>query len=1617
MKPNRSKHTHPYSSSARMRIGITTIIEHSMFSSGIAGITLAMAELMKGLGHDATLLNVRGKNAWWDDCAALKSIFQVAHLEDGPPVAGPYDILFEIAPLTLTAAQRTSMATRSIWVLRKPFVLQEIEQSIYPLMSSGRDLTGICEAWLINEVTDEDDMSLLETIARVPVRRVPFVWTPLISEIYNRSSGGKTWSGNVDAPLFVPIVDTNNTNASNSTLPLVILREVARRKIPLSGWRIHNGDGIEKSKFFRENVLKHCSDLDLSGSCVGRQRSVDWVKEENNVALLHVRFRSLRPVLLDLAWVGIPVIHNSPAFKEVGNGAERLYYTDNSVSEAATAFENLRNDLRGSTGWFLADNKRREEILRRWSPISPFVKAGWSLAMDGAQQTMVVSPPLRAPVAAANPSPSKKGADSDIFRVGFSDMWESFNPEYNFFTLLLNEAGKHMEPPRRIEGYDIQKSTEVPDLLVFGPFGSEWRRFAPDVPKVHFTGENTRPIFDPSVTLNLGFDHLKLIPPEKYVRFPLWMTYIDWFGADVDRLQNPKPMPLDWCTRTYEDTLESRKGFCSFVATNPRNPIRNAAFQWLSQYKKVDSAGRLYTNVEPVTSPFAGGGGGELDKMAFYRNYKFCLAYENSEQSGYTTEKYLHAKAAGCVPIYWGDPDVQHDFDMEGAIDARKFGTPEELCEAVAAVDKDDALWKKKAAVPALKAYDVEVARRTLSEVAKRMWAMMGPDVKGVPRFLGVAGGAAAQPPPPRAAATFVPEVPILTTYVTWNFLGSLQHWLGSLAAQTRAVEGLRAHIWNGGDIPDESIELLKTKYPFATFETVPTSWTPPDFSDFWDPTHYAWKLWVYHTMATRPEFKGKMVLYIDAGAVLCKWPMEWMRIAQEKGLACLEDPRQENERWCSEAFCGVLNVTEEERKAKQIWAGSGYFRSGSELAVQFFAEAFRLGQIRSVLVGPRLSGVATDGQSYGHRQDQSVLSVLVRRFPVPLLPLDTVYGDHSMRKTFLSGQSIYVHRGNFNTHVQPIRGIDDVFVINLDRRADRMEKFYGAHPDLDGVVTRYKAVDGRATKLSPEIAKIFAPNDFFWKKAVLGCALSHMGLWWKLVNDQSEIGNYLIFEDDAKMVPGWRDTLEASMEHVPEDYDVLYLGGILPPNRAGFEGVLEQVTKYYSRIKPNQFFGQKEPAPYFHSCAYAYVLSRKGADKIFKMMMKKGGYWTSADHMLCGPNSDIITYFLTPMVAGCYQDDDPTYASSDFNNFSRVDNFDSDLWNNDERFTRVEVDFQASKMKGDETLGNSLDVIYNSAPPPPPVSAEPVVAKPIVARGTTPLPFRFVCLKSHALDFSKLCERDWLFRIFGNITTASVETVDATTEPPTSCPIFILQRPHVQEATQLLSAWSAAGAKFRILHLSDEGMSDSHMDSLAAYTLSGCVKVLRFYPRSDIPKEAASKVTVIPLGYRHARPSPKTPEIPFRELHWSFFGTDWMNRSKDMKPLTEAAFSHKCKFLAQWNDPAGLSPTDYTDSMLNSMFVPCPRGMNHETFRLYEALESGCIPLVLKTQENEEWFRWVSNRIPLLPITSWGDAVRLMTTLMTNQRRIEVYREELLKGWRKWKTDVCSDVGRFLEV
>jgi GR25 family glycosyltransferase involved in LPS biosynthesis len=1171
------------------------------------------------------------------------------------------------------------------------------------------------------------------------------------------------------------------------------------------------------------------------------------------------------------------------------------------------------------------------------------------------------------------------------FRIGFCDMWDDFCPEYNFFTLMLQATN----PGVQIMGGPASPTDSV---VMFGPFGTTWKTLPATQPKIHFTGENTEPV--EGVALNLGFQH-KDMAGKEYLRFPLWLLEIDWFGADPDRIVNPKPIPLSRCTTVSATELARKTKFCAFIVSNPTNPLRGLAFDWLSDYKPVDSAGRYKNTVGHQLAAGAGGGGGELLKHEFLKDYKFCLAYENASSPGYITEKFLHAKAAGCIPIYWGDPKAERDFSLAGGIDARNVKTKEELIELVRSVDTSDSEWLKRYSVPALDPYKEAWARRTMEECAKRIFALGGLTTGSLSLPAGVPAPA---PAPPVQAATAL-EIPLVVTCANRRFLSSLQQWLTGLSAQRNAIPDLKARVYLFSDVPEDTRASLKESYTFVEFLQLPDGEAPPGaFPEFWAPEHYGWKLWIYSQLSSESALAGKMILYFDAGAFMCRWPKEWMLKAQATGLCFLEDPRETNGRWCAASFCDALQVTPEEKKAQQVLGGLLCFRAG-EGAAGLFQQALTLAYRREVLVGEKWSGTGPDGKPFGHRHDQSILSILALRHKAARHPLDQVYCDTSLRKTFTTGKSIYVHRGKFTMHAPMAPGIDDAYVINLDRRKDRLERLWTTSPELESRVERWPAIDGRSLALTPAVARLLSPNDFFWKKAVSGCALSHLGLWWKLANETHDINSYLILEDDVKFIPNWETRWASAVEagHVPDDYDIIYLGGVLPPNRGPFEAAAkEPVNESFSRIKENTLWGQKVATRYHHFCAYSYVLSKRGAQKIIQLINTMDGFWTSADHVLCNPVDILKSYVFEPLVAGSYQDDDPAYANSDFNNFSRIDGFDSDLWNNDERFSEERVvdgplDIALALKEAREPRAQTLEVVVPKAP-------EKVVR---------PLPRRFVCLKAQGLKLQDLYEYEWLLHVYGLPSVLSIDSVEEDSKPPADCPIVIVQRPHVSDIAQMLRRWDAVGAKFYVLHLSDE----LGEDPLDLYKMDSCVKVMRMYLR-ECP--CPEKVLTIPLGYHWTlaegskNPLTLTPHLPFREKVWSFHGTDWKGRKDMLAPLNEVG-PYVAAFYEDWNSPEALKKEAYVSMLLNTVFVPCPDGMNPETFRFYEALECGCVPLLVRTEANEAWINWVAGKLKIIPMKSWADARDFVGFLMNTKDKLEAYRNAVLGAWVQWRQEILE--------
>jgi hypothetical protein len=307
------------------------------------------------------------------------------------------------------------------------------------------------------------------------------------------------------------------------------------------------------------------------------------------------------------------------------------------------------------------------------------------------------------PIAVAKPAVSSE------LRIAFCEMWENFQPNDNLFIYLLSWmcASKHIR---------VRVDMDTPNLVIFGPYSRNQEQKYPGVPKVFFTGENQPPSTHPDIVLNIGYQYNTA---DTYIRLPLWVLEINWFGGNPDTMVNPRPLPLADCLRACP---AKKTKFCAFVATNPNNPNRNAAFHILNQWRPVDSGGRLFCNLPSGPIPAGlGGGGGELAKVDFYKSYKYAITFENSSSPGYTTEKLFHAKVAGCIPIYWGDPFVDRDFNSEGFLNANQVKTGKDLIDLVQALEADEERYTKMAAIPAVSEFKKRWCERTMEEIGKRI--------------------------------------------------------------------------------------------------------------------------------------------------------------------------------------------------------------------------------------------------------------------------------------------------------------------------------------------------------------------------------------------------------------------------------------------------------------------------------------------------------------------------------------------------------------------------------------------------------------------------------------------------------------------------------------------------------------------------------------------------------------------------------------------------------------------------------------------------------------------------------------------------------------------------------
>ena len=76
--------------------------------------------------------------------------------------------------------------------------------------------------------------------------------------------------------------------------------------------------------------------------------------------------------------------------------------------------------------------------------------------------------------------------------------------------------------------------------------------------------------------------------------------------------------------------------------------------------------------------------GQAFSKTETLKQYKFSICYEGaSDQNGYVTEKIFGSMAAGCIPIYWGAPDIKKYVPEGCFIDMRSFANLNDLYQFI----------------------------------------------------------------------------------------------------------------------------------------------------------------------------------------------------------------------------------------------------------------------------------------------------------------------------------------------------------------------------------------------------------------------------------------------------------------------------------------------------------------------------------------------------------------------------------------------------------------------------------------------------------------------------------------------------------------------------------------------------------------------------------------------------------------------------------------------------------------------------------------------------------------------------------------------------------------------
>lgn len=285
-------------------------------------------------------------------------------------------------------------------------------------------------------------------------------------------------------------------------------------------------------------------------------------------------------------------------------------------------------------------------------------------------------------------------------------------------------------------------------------------------------------------------------------------------------------------------------------------------------------------------------------------------------------------------------------------------------------------------------------------------------------------------------------------------------------------------------------------------------------------------------------------------------------------------------------------------------------------------------------------------------------------------------------------------------------------------------------------------------------------------------------------------------------------------------------------------------------------------------------------------------------------------------------------------------------------------------------------------------------------------------------VDREAMFETDWVEYLFRDIphTTFLCDQEDIKYKYP----VFIFNASISYES--FLADFHEERTPFGVIHLSDETLGNT-CDYLND---PNCVFAIRNYHHPIYSKHP--KVITVGLGYKSGfTNSALAPSVRSQNpwFHWCFIGAVHHQARQDAIKTFLASKPYLLKVSTGGFNSDNLSTEEYKQTMVLSKFALCPIGQgNIDTFRFYEAMEAGCIPVVL-SRTNEQPYRpsyWHAvfmlpsdYDVPIIMNETWQDCLMAMETLLQNPVKYYDLHAKMTQFWENqkglWKQRIAEAV------